>query len=580
MDKYEILSPLLDKGDFENSALEHQHILAQLLSHRGIEGKDTIDTFLNPDYERDTHDPFLLKDMEKVVKRILEAVSKGEKIVIYSDYDTDGIPGAVVLHDFFVKIGYTHFTNYIPHRNREGFGLNTAAIEGFIENKVSLLITIDCGIANKEEVAYAMENGVDVIITDHHLPPQEVPPAYAIVNPKQTGCDYPFKDLCGAAVVYKVVQALLREIQNKNFKIQNEIPEGWEKWLLDMVGIATISDMVPLVGENRVFARYGLLVLRKSPRPGLQHLLKITRTSQKHLTETDVGFTIGPRINAASRMDKPEDAFFLLSTNNLQDAGKYATHLDTINNERKGLVASMVKEAKKKIEMREEEGNPLGPVIVMGNPHWKPSLLGLVSNTLSETYKKPSFLWGREGSVSIKGSCRSDGVIHLVHLMNYVKEGVLTEFGGHAFSGGFSVADDAIHYLEEAFIEAHTLLGPDDVIEKKTEINAEISLDDLGWPFYDMLERLSPFGVGNEQPLFVIKNVFPERVEVFGKQKNHLKLVLSSTGGKKITAISFFKTSDDYTALGKKNPLSLIVYVEKSTFGYSPEIRLRIVDIV
>ncbi len=577
MEGYEILNTGKDNMPPELGFFST--LTQKLLLSRGVSTKEEAQVFLNPSYEDGVHDPYLMKDMEKSVLRVIKAIKENEKVVIFSDYDTDGIPGAVVLYDLFKKLGFENFTNYIPHRNKEGFGLNPKAMQDFIDEGVSLVITIDCGISSVDEAEMAHSAGVDLIITDHHLPGEKIPKAYSIVNPKQSGCEYPFKDLCGAGVVFKLVQGILEALRKEDHGLEAP-PLGWEKWLLDMVGIATISDMVPLVGENRVFARFGLVVLRKSPRPGLQHLLKITRTSQRYLTEMDIGFTIGPRINAASRMDKPEDAFFLLSTKNLEDAGKYATHLDTINNERKGLVASMVKEAKKKIEMREKDGNPLGPVIVMGNPHWKPSLLGLVSNTLSETYKKPSFLWGREGSVSIKGSCRSDGVIHLLHLMSHVKEGVLTEFGGHAFSGGFSVEDEAVHYLEEAFVEAHTLLGPDDVLEKRTEINAEISLDDLGWSFYDTLEKISPFGVGNEQPLFVIKGVIPDTVEIFGKQKNHLKLMLSDTKGKKISAISFFKTPDDFLALKKKNPLNLIVHVEKSTFGYSPEIRLRIVDIV
>jgi len=578
MHKYELLE-IPDK-EMSKELGHFSSLIKKLLKNRGIHKGEDAQAFMNPSYDEGVHDPFLMKDMGKAVDRIITAISNDEKIVIFSDYDTDGIPGAVVLHDFFKKIGFENFTNYIPHRNKEGFGLNTDAIQKFVDEGVKLLITIDCGTANNKEVEFANEAGIDVIITDHHLPNGDLPEAFAILNPKQPDCVYPFKELCGAGVVFKLVQGLLQEIPKSNVKIQNEIPVGWEKWLLDMVGIATVSDMVPLVGENRIFARFGLLVLRKSPRPGLQHLLKITGTSQRYLTETDIGFTIGPRINAASRMDKPEDAFLLLSTNDLAEAGKHAEHLDGINNERKGLVASMVKEAKKKIGKRIEEGNELGPVIVMGNPHWKPSLLGLVCNTLSETYNKPSFLWGRDGSPTIKGSCRSDGITHLVHLMNKVEDGVLAEFGGHEFSGGFSVTEEGVHHLEEAFTKAHSALGADDVIKSLIEIDDKLSMNDVTWSNYDEIEKLSPFGMGNRQPLFLFENVTPDSVATFGKQNNHLKLVFLNGNGQKINAITFFKIPDNFKALDRVGPVNLVAHIEKSTFGYKPELRLRIVDIL
>jgi len=570
MDKYELInSPV--KDDLFSGFPE---ITRRLLNNRGIVNDEDAQIFMSPDYDTHTHDPYLMKDMEKVVLRIVSAIEKKEKIMIFSDYDTDGIPGAVVLHDFFKKVGYSNFENYIPHRNREGFGLNSDAIKQFITDEVKLLITIDCGIANFNEVKEATEGGIDVIVTDHHLPSGKIPQAYAILNPKQDGCEYPFKELCGAGVVYKLIQALVK-------RDEFNITEGWEKWLLDMVGIATVSDMVPLVGENRIFARYGLLVLRKSPRPGLQHLLKLARTSQRYLTEMDIGFTIGPRINAASRMDKPEDAFLLLSTDNLEEAGVHAEHLDHINNERKGVVAGMVKEAKKKLKQRIESGEELGPVIVIGNPHWKPSLLGLVCNSLSETYNKPSFAWGRDGSPTIKGSCRSDGVINLVHLMEKVEDGVLAEFGGHAFSGGFSVTENGVHTLEESMKKAHSALDPDDVIENLIKIDASLSLDDVTWSLYDQLEKLSPYGVGNERPIFLFKGVSPEKVSTFGKQKNHLKLVFSNSLDKKVNAITFFKTPESYGDGVKENEtINLVAEIEKSTFGYKPELRLRIVDIL
>jgi len=243
----------------------YPELVQELLFSRGIETAKEAEEFLNPDYTKHVHDPFLIKDMEKAVLRILLAMEQNEKIVIYSDYDCDGIPGGVILHDFFKKINYENFENYIPHRHEEGYGLNLSAIESCAESNTKLLITVDCGITDVVPVTRANELGIDVIITDHHLVGKKLPPAYAILNSKQEDDSYPFDLLCGAGVAFKLVQGLLE-------KGSFNVTQGWEKWLLDMAGLSTIADMVPLVGENRVLAYYGLKVLRKSPRLGLQQL--------------------------------------------------------------------------------------------------------------------------------------------------------------------------------------------------------------------------------------------------------------------------------------------------------------------
>lgn len=574
MDIYELLQIPNDDSLCELGDLPA--ITKTLLLARGVNTRGDALAFLNPSYNEGTHDPFLMKDMELAVKRIMLSVNGDERIVVFSDYDTDGIPGAVVLHDFFKKIGYENFTNYIPHRNHEGFGLNKDAIAKLKDDGVGLIITVDCGTANISEVEFANSLGMDVIITDHHEPNGSLPLAFAILNPKQKDCSYPFKELCGAGVAYKLVQALIMKGQQTSWFALRGFSEGWEKWLLDMVGIATISDMVPLVGENRIFAHFGLVVLRKSPRPGLAQLLKLSGVNQRNLTEEDVGFSIGPRINAASRMDKPEDAFMLLATRDTAEASKYAEYLNHINNERKGVVASMVKEAKKKLESRDD----IGSVIVLGNTHWKPSLLGLVANSLSETYKKPSFVWGREGTTDIKGSCRSDGIVNLVHLMSAVTSNFFLEFGGHEFSGGFSVSHEKIHELEERLNLAYEKVKNEE-IQKLIQIDQALSLEDITWNFFDELKKLSPFGVGNDKPLFLLKEVKPVSVSTFGKQNNHLKIIFEQSSGNKISAIAFFKTLDSFKQpIDEGKSLNLIAHIEKSTFGYKPELRLRIVDVV
>jgi single-stranded-DNA-specific exonuclease len=538
-----------------------------LLYHRGHTTKIQQEKFLNPDYEKDQHNPFLLKDMNMAVERILKAITENERVVIYSDYDTDGIPGAVVFHDFFKKIGFNNFINYIPHRHDEGFGLHKDAIKEFAKDNTKLIITIDCGITDVESVKVANKLTIDVIITDHHMTGEIVPPAFAIINPKQKECAYPEKMLCGSGVAFKLIQAL---IQKGNFSL----PLGWEKWLLDMVGIATLSDMVPLVGENRVFATYGLKVLRKSPRLGLVMLLKKAKTDQRYLTEDDIGFTIGPRINAASRMGVPKDAFKLLAATDLDEAVLMVDHLDKINNERKGIVAAMVKEARAHIKERYEV---LPDVFVLGNPEWKPSLLGLVANTLAQEFVKPVYLWGRDGDGVIKGSCRSDGVTDLVLLMKKTPNTTFLQFGGHAFSGGFSVNGKNIHTLAGVLNTAYVDLKNEKKIQEYS-VDAELTLDRIGRETFKAIDLLSPFGMANEKPLFMFRNVTPTTIKLFGKEKNHLELTFTHKL-RNISAISFFTTAEDW-GIKKDVPLTLIAHIEKSMFRAREEIRLRIVDIL
>jgi single-stranded-DNA-specific exonuclease len=594
----------------------YPELLRILLLNRGISNKEEAEAFMEPDYERDLHDPFLLPDMAKAVARILQAVEKKEKIVIFSDYDADGIPGGVILHDFFDKIGHTNFANYIPHRHLEGFGLNHEAIEKFKEDKVSLIITVDCGIADVEEVARAKEHGIDVIITDHHEPGKVLPDAIAVIDAKRADGKYPFKDLCGAGMAFKLVQAILIPIRSSKHPLHLtqtnhsedilktspsnvlnvEVGDGWEKWLLDMVGIATLSDMVPLVGENRALAYYGLKVLRKSPRVGLMKLLSLLKIEQRNITEDDIGFSISPRINAASRMGDPEDAFKLFVAKTDVEADILARHLDHINNERKGVVAGIVKEVRK--IMRERYGvNPLAEpldeevsekkVIVIGNPEWKPSLLGLVANSLVDDHARPVFLWGRDGGNILKGSCRGDGCTSVIDLMMAVDSGIFEEFGGHSMSGGFSVVQEKVHLLEDKLQIAYEKVtaGQGEAFSNSDKASpcpadVEISFDEVTNENYRLIEKLAPYGVGNPRPLFLFEKVIIEGVKMFGKESNHLELTFKNSRGRAVKAIGFFTKDTDYgPALKAGDTVNLLANFEKSTFRGFAELRLRIVDV-
>ncbi len=604
--------------------------LKNLLDKRGLTDPAAADIFLKPNYARDTHDPFLLKDMAKVVDRLVAAIESGERIVIYSDYDADGIPGAVVLHDFFKKIGFTNFENYIPDRHLEGFGVNLDAVENIATRGAKLMITIDCGITDVVPITRARELGIETIITDHHEPTVGVagtvdgatgpavdpsaglPPAFAILNPKQAGCEYPFKFLCGAGVIYKLIQAILQKKtgapavdvsaadapgENKN-GINWNVKPGWEKWLLDMVGLATLSDMVPLTGENRVFAYYGLTVLRKSPRLGLMKLLHAAKTAQKTMTEDDVNFTITPRINAASRMGVPKDAFELLATSDEIRAGELITYLNKINDERKGLVAAITKEVRQTISEREKDGR-LQDVIVMGHAHWRPAVLGLVANSLKDDHDRPVFLWGKENGSVIKGSCRSDGRVSVVDLMESSRDLFIT-FGGHKMSGGFAIDHEKIHGLEEMLSETYRklraateadaagvdtkgsggpgALGADGI---PNDVDSILTVDDLTWGNYAMIEKLAPYGVGNPKPVFLFKDVQVAKIKPFGKTKNHIEISFANSWGDNFNAISFFtKPNDPLQKVSVGDTIQLKACLEKSFFKKYPELRLRIVSVV
>ena len=543
-----------------------ENLVEQLLHNRGVRTEEEKEIFLEPDFVKHLHDPFLLPDMKKAVKRILYAIENGERIGIWSDYDADGIPGAALLHDFFKLIGFNNFINYIPDRHIEGYGLNSEGIEELAKDKVKLLITIDCGIRDHKQIEHAKKHGIEIIITDHHEQSDGLPKAFAIINPKIKKSKYPEKILCGTGVVWKIIEAIL---QTK----RDLLKEGQEKWLLDLVGLATLSDMVPLIGENRVLAFYGLKVLRKSRRLGLQKLLSSLKINKNNLTEDDISFMITPRINAASRMGHPRDAFKLLVAENEGEAEAYVKHLDNINKERKIMVAGIVKEAKKKIKEKiENEGEK--PVIVLGNPDWRPALLGLAANSIAEEYNRPVFLWGRENGEFIKGSCRSDGTTDLVALMERAKDHFI-ELGGHKLSGGFSVLFEKIHTLEDALIEASTHIVNNDL---ETLVDAELLLKDISEESVSEILKLAPFGIGNEKPIFVFRDILPEKINRFGKAKEHLSINFRDSS-QTIRGISFFASPDQFGDALKENiKTNLVANIEKSFYNGSSEIRLRIVD--
>ncbi|MHB8860438.1 MAG: single-stranded-DNA-specific exonuclease RecJ [Minisyncoccota bacterium] len=552
----------------------YDDLTAALLARRGIETKEAAEMFLNPSYDRHLHDPLLMIDMPKAARRLADAILNKEKIAVWSDYDCDGIPGGVVLHDFLEKAG-ADFGNYIPHRHEEGYGMNVGGIETLAKNGATLIVTVDSGITDLEPIARAKELGMDVIVTDHHLAGEVLPDAFAIVNPHARADEaYPFHELCGAGVAWKLVVATLAIEPS----LREKIPEGWEKWLLDMVGLATIADMVPLTGENRVLATYGLLVLRKSPRIGLQKLCRGMRVEQRAITEDDVGFMIAPRVNAASRMGSASDAFRLFTTTDEAVAGELAKKLEKANRTRKAEAGAITRAVHTRLKEREVRS-----VIALGDPEWRPALLGLVAGTIADEYERPVFLWGREGNMRLKGSMRSGGAVHALELMHATID-TFVDFGGHAAAGGFTVRDDAVFFLEDNLVLARALLDAPiagDSFSKRAD--AEIAVEEATSSFLKKVERLSPFGMQNPKPVFLLRNVAVHEVTRFGKSAEHLKLKIGSQDKNvQIDAVTFFvkgALARTVENLEKGSGANLLAHLERDTFSRGNPVRLRLLDI-
>lgn len=526
---------------------------------------------LLPDYEKDLPDPFKILNMDKAVERIFGAIKNNERIIIFGDYDADGVCASVILHDFFKKIGFENFHVHIPDRHLDGYGLTLESIDEFahpVRNSVSngtgqkakLIITLDCGITDYEEVEKANNLGIDVIVIDHHLPPKKLPNALAIIDVKQKKDKYLFKDLCGAGVAFKVIQALIKKF---------EIVPGWEKWLLDLVAIATVADMMPLVEENRVFVFYGLQVLRKTKRPGLLSFYRRMKMMPANISEDDIGFTIAPRINVASRMEHANTSFELLTTESPEEADWLTGRIELLNKERKNIVEAMLQEIDKKIN---KESIP--PVIVMGKINWNPGVLGLVATRLVEKYNRPAFLWGRERAKEIKGACRSDGTVNITDLMAALPKDILLDFGGHAFAGGFSVKEEKINDLEKEILNAYKKISKQKTEKEILNIDKEISLREINWEFYSVIEKFQPFGVGNPKPVFLFSNIEIKNIKKFGNDGLHLQLDFE-----KISAIGFFIANAEKYDLKKSQKIDLVATLDKSTFRNSLELRLRIIDV-
>ena len=556
---------------------EYPKILQTLFKNRGLTTKKEVEDFLHPDYENFS-DPFLMHDMKKAVDRILLAFEKNEHIAIYADYDADGVPGAALFADFFNQLGFENFSVFIPHRHDDGYGFHKHVVEDLVQQKTSLIITIDLGVTAIEVVDFANQNDVDVIITDHHEVGEKLPEAHAIVNPKLG--DYPDRMLCGAATIFQVVRAVIHELRNTDHphsEVVKSWPEGYHKWWLDLVGIATVSDMVPLVKENRILASYGLRVARKSRRPGLHALANVGRFSLQTLEEQDIGFGIAPRINSASRMEHALSAFTLLSTSDRAIANEYAKKLNRLNDQRKRVTAATSRQANKILEERK-----IGNVIVVGHPDWNPGVLSILAGKLMEKYGRTTFVWTNHGADLIKGSTRATSGQSVLELMKHAKD-FLVKFGGHEAAGGFTCGKDTLHLFEKKVHEAHDVLYADLPDEKGPGyvIDAELMFSEIDRSLHRMIRQLAPFGMGNPEPVFLFSEGALSGIRQFGKHGDHLEVIVKDKKGRLIKAVAFYKTAAQYGYTPSAGePIRIVGNLTLSRFLGREELRIDLVDIL
>lgn len=562
-------------------------LLSKLLRNRNIHSIAEAELFLTPKYEETIHDPYLFKDMEKAVTRLIEALCRDEHITIFSDYDCDGIPGAAIISDYLRSLG-CKFDVYIPHRHKEGYGLSNDAINIIATRGTKLIITVDVGITALEEVKHARELGVDIIITDHHLPlsyitsegkeVQHIPDAYAVINTKQSDCAYPDKGLCGAATAWKFICALHMKLADSNSMLSPklkervlDVPRGFEKWLLDLVALATVADMVPMTGENRTLVMYGLIVLNKTRRIGLKSLIAKAGLRLGSITEDDIAFSLAPRINAASRMDNPITAFELLDATDIARASQIATTLHKLNDERKMSVAQIMKELYQSLLHRE-----IGHVLVVGNIEWSPGVLGLIASKLVEKYSVSVFVWGQGEGDTLKGSCRSDGTVSVMDLMAQAKYGVLVSYGGHELAGGFSISHQNVHSLEQELSQVYKQVP-------KLQTSACTSYDvehvteviEMNMSMYESVSKLSPHGILNPKPVFKVTSIGRVAVQTFGKKSEHVRLV-PENGVQGIEMVYFFpKVMPQEEFI---NPAYIICNLEQNVFMGKKTLRMRVLD--
>lgn len=507
-------------------------IVEKILKNRGYKDKKSREKFLSPDYSSHTHDPVFLPGMDLATERVKQAIDKGERIVIYGDYDIDGLSATALLVDGLGGMG-AQVEAYIPDRFDEGYGINTAALKKLQTQGAQLIITVDCGSVSHEPIEWAEQAGLDVIVTDHHEVLSSaaggLPPAVAVINPKRPDSGYPFNDLAGVGVAFKLIQALQSEY--------GLLPQGQEKWLLDLVALGTVCDVVDLVGENRVFVYYGLRVFARTRRVGLRALAEVAGVDIAHVDTYHFGFMLGPRLNAAGRLEHAKKSLELLVSEDEASAKDAAGHLDELNTDRRSQQANILSEATQQAESYSDD-----PVLVLSHPEWNHGIVGIVASKLVEQFHKPAIVLQETGGLA-KGSARSLGGFNMVAGMRAADE-VLDKYGGHHVAAGCTLKKTNVgrlrelinsYYNEQQFGDLYELPRPDVQLDDFSDINMDA---------YEQLQQLAPFGKGNEKPLFYMPSTHVQQARRVGDKQQHLKLQLSD-GSNTFDAIAFGKGGYD-----------------------------------
>ena len=534
--------------------------ISQILNNRGIENEKDAEIFMNPSLEY-LRDPFLMKDMKKSTERIKKAIENKERIYIYGDYDVDGVSSTSILYLYFKSIGFP-VKYYIPNRLEEGYGINEDAIKKIHDDGCDLIITVDCGITSVKEVELANELGIDVIITDHHECQSEIPDAYAIVNPKQEDCNYPFDMLCGCGVAFKMIQALTDEEEFKTSMFD----------YLEIVTLATICDIVPLIDENRIIVKNGLKLMKEGKNLGLRELIKVCGIETNKIGSSHIGFSIGPRINASGRLGYSYLGVQLFTTDNEDEAKEIANILEGKNIERQMIESKMYKEAEEILSSDERFKDD--KVLVIAKEGWQHGIIGIVASKLTEKYYKPTILLTIEdgeatGSArSIKGFSIFDALVSCKDLMN--------KFGGHEQAAGLALDAKNIDELRVRINEiADYNLSKEDLIEN-IKVEYELKEDSATLDLVDNLHKLEPFGLSNPSPRFIMRDLLLTNIFKMGKNKQHLKIIVENKKSYECVGFNMAYLADNFQ-LGDK--VDILFQVDENNYNNERKVQFLLKDI-
>ena len=555
--------------------LEHElnisSAAARMLVVRGIQTADEARAFVRPSLEM-LHDPFLMKDMDKAVERLHQAITQGEKILIYGDYDVDGTTAVAVMYRFLQNLVSNlspltfNLDYYIPNRYTEGYGVSQQGIDYAAAQGCNLIITLDCGIKAVEKVAYAATKGIDVIVCDHHTPGEELPNAIAVLNMKRSDCPYPYKDLSGCGVGFKLAQAYTSRY---GLPFDNLIP------LLQLLAMSIASDIVPITGENRILAHFGIQQLNKAPFTGLSAIMAVASIEEKRLTISDLVYKIGPRINACGRMKSGRAAVELLLTDDPDFARQQAEEVNHHNEDRRDCDTETTKEALAQLQGDPMFANRRSTVVYA--PHWHKGVVGIVASRLTENYYRPTIVLTASEDGIISGSARSVGGFDIYAAIDSCSD-LLTNFGGHKFAAGLSLhINDLPEFQErfEAYVAAHLR---EDQLQPTLQIEAELQLGDITKSFYNVLRHLEPFGPGNPRPLFVSRHLINHRdTRAVGKEREHLRLDVTDRVNA-ITGIAFGR-ADMAEYIQNGNAVDICYELNENTFNHYTTIQMMVQDI-